>query len=178
MAKTKKSTRSVGSKDSKGSSSTHPASNVSVASSAVSVKAPNATRKKLRSKKEQKSAATKTKEETAPRQRAESEPVDLDEVVDNLNRSSHYGDISPAETFDTVPLSASPSMSVSSRAHGDGNDYLPATLLNFDSPPNKSGKTSNSKKVVIEHKVKDKGQSRSSQCYVQEIWTQHAAQGI
>lgn len=163
MAKTKKSTRSVGSNNSKGSSSTHPASNVSIASSVVSVKAPNATRKKLRSKKEQKSAATKTMEETAPRQRAESEPVDLDEVVDNLNRSSHYGDISPAETFDTVPLSASPSMSVSSRANGDGNDYLPATLLNFDSPPKKSSKaSSDSRKVVIEHKVKDKGQSRSA----------------
>ena len=92
------------------------------------------------------------------RERARSEPVDLDDVSDALRRGHHDAGLSPAETFDTVPLSASPSRSFGSRsgfgspggprgkAHLDGDgdgdgdddrsggDYLPVSLLRFDSP--------------------------------------------
>ena len=59
-------------------------------------------------------------------------------------------EVSPADTFDTVPLDQSPSQ-----------DYLP-THLNFESPQKGSKivsnkKNGNTQKVVIEHKMKGKG---------------------
>ena len=61
-------------------------------------------------------------------------------------------EVSPADTFDTVPLDQSPSQ-----------DYLP-THLNFESPQKGSKivsnkKNGNTQKVVIEHKMKGKGGS-------------------
>lgn len=180
----KKSTRSVGSSNSKNSSSTQHASNVSSSSSVSTTKSgkskkPNSSKRKSKNKAE-------LPPTTPPRERVQSDPVDLDNMVDTLNRSHEMGgDISPAETFDTVPLSESPSRSFDSsrsasqpkrkdgksrlRSKGvddsHSNDYLPATLLNFDSPNGKSqGNGNGTSKVVIEHKIKDsnnKGGSRS-----------------
>jgi len=125
--------------------------------------------------------------------------------------SAHDDDLSPAETFDTVPLSEERSSSFGSRAsyhrtiasndnennnnnnnnnnnssNDDDNsssDYLPATLLNFDSPgsgrrtnsngTNKSksngngnnsnnSSSNNNNKVVIEHKLHNKSRSSSA----------------
>lgn len=154
MAKSKtKSNQSVASSNSsKGSSSTRPASNVSVSTSVVSSKS-----KSSKTKKRPKSKSAPL----PPRTPERSVPVDLD--------------ISPAETYDTVPLDESPSRSFDSamsynqnkrtkktskrqQRKGDvDNDYLPTTLLSFESP--RKGKAGNNNgnpnKVVIEHKMKD-----------------------
>lgn len=158
MAKKKtRSTVSVGSSNS--SNSTRPASNVSVSSSSiVSTKS-----KSSKTKKRPKSRAAPT----PPRTPEQSVPVDLD--------------ISPAETYDTVPLDESPSRSfdsavsynqnkrtkkTSKRQQGSkevDNNYLPATLLSFESPRKGSNvKTiGDPNKVVIEHKMKNEGGYRS-----------------
>jgi len=157
MAKTKtKSNRSVGSTNSStGSNSTHPASNKSVSSS-VSSKS-----KSGRTKKRPKSNSAPI----PPRTPEQSVPVDLD--------------ISPAETYDTVPLDESPSFDsavkhnqmrtkkTSKRQQINMNkNYLPSTLLSFESPNkgNNGNNNGNTNKVVIEHKMKDShrgGRSRS-----------------
>ena len=164
MAKSKKkSTVSVGSNSSSnGSNSTNPVSNVSIASSSV-VSA------KSKSGKAKKSMKSKS---TALPPRTPEPPVDLDEMV-----------VSPAETFDTVPLEESPSRSFDStvsyhkqpkklskpqqRNSDDdsaGNDYLPVSLLNFESPRKGNGNKNNgnSSKVVIEHKMKDSHRGNGS----------------
>jgi len=98
--------------------------------------------------------------------------------------------ISPADTYDTVPLSDSPSRSFGSRASYDkrrstnqhdnrddrsnnsNNDYLPVSLLNFDSPRNgarsnvnSNNNDKNTSKVVIEHKIKDSNRGRSRSAF-------------
>jgi len=139
-------------------------------------------------RKSSKSAAANTPPKTpeSNRQRAQSEPVDLDEMVDTQNHRVHDEDvISPAETFDTVPLSASSSLksfdsktsyhkngkrgsshhSRSTSKNHDGeddrNDYLPVSLLNFDSPGGQN-RGNGSSKVVIEHKIKESQKGRST----------------
>jgi len=196
----KNSSRSVNSNNSKKSKATLQASNVSSSnsSSASSSSSPAlAGISRKRKSKQQRPllppTATKTPEPPPPRrQRAQSEPVDLDNLADNLSRAHHskYNvddeGLSPAETFDTVPLSASPSRSFGSRSGtfhpsssphrgsssssnnndpDDSDNYLPVSLLNFDSPQAKGSKSdnesSNSSKVVIEHKIKDSMNNRS-----------------
>lgn len=179
----KKSTRSVNSNNSKNSSKTMQASNVSSASATASSSSISGISPKRNTKKQNQRlllppTATETK---TPSQ----QPVDLDRLSDNLSRAHHANDhnfvdegLSPAETFDTVPLSASPSRSFGSRSgishhsnsispnknRGNGSDdgtdnYLPIALQ-FDSPNAKVSRSSNSKnnnnttsKVVIEHKI-------------------------
>jgi len=210
MAKTTKlkSTQSFGSTNSKNSSKTNPTSNVSLSSSAAAAAAMTGIAAKSKSPKPKKPKSSRTnKRKTSKlpprtpepdplRQRAQSAPVDLDDLSDTLRRS-HEGEnslshlqslsISPADTFETAPLSAASSGSFDSRASyqsrskgnkrggkcGDdrsidshNNDYLPVSLLNFDSPQNKkrgsnhsnsngSRNSNNHSKVVIEHKMKN-----------------------
>lgn len=187
MTKTKKkSTRSVNSGTSKSSSKTAQASNVVYASTKPSKfgkegKPPKSSSSKKKKKPMPTNAVVvpvvpeppRTPEQNPHRQRLDSnetQPVDLDNMVDTINRSNEMG-ISPAETYDTISLSAE-SRSYDSgnsrpkkkngikqlRSHGDNNrsaDYLPATLLNFDSPDKKKkkgSKGSSNDKVVIELK--------------------------
>lgn len=147
-----KSARSVTSSLSKSSGSTHRASNRS---------SPTGTRK-TRPKQTQTPTTPSTPPMRTPETLSESAPVDLDDMADALNRDHHNQNnhnshelLSPAETFDTVPLSASPSRSFGSRVgpggnrkratneenndddddrSGSGSDYLPVSLLSFDSP--------------------------------------------
>lgn len=163
MAKTKiknTRTRSVSSNtSSKGSDSTLPVSHVSVSSSSASSKAKKS------------SKGPKPRSPLPPTTPEHNIPVDLD------------ADISPADTFDTVPLDQSPSRSfdsttlsskkppaskLSKQKRGDeeamDNDYLPVSYLNFESPQKGSKivqtkKNGNTQKVVIEHKMKDRGGS-------------------
>ncbi|VEU33675.1 unnamed protein product [Pseudo-nitzschia multistriata] len=128
-------------------------------------------------------------------ERSENQPVDLDQLVDTMAANNNKGHansrsnsnhntqqiaLSPAETFDTVPLAHSPSsVSSSSRFsinsgksnknnNRDSNrDYLPVSLLNFDSPRNGVGKKPNGNKingnkVVIEHQLSPSSKSSSS----------------
>lgn len=156
-------TRSIGSTNSsKGSDSTRPASNVSVSSSSVSAKSKRSSKTPTKIKVKSTPLPPRTPEDTAP--------VDLDM------------DISPADTFDTVPLDQSPSRSFDSttlssqkppptkpskQKRGDEEDgdadYLPVSYLNFESPQKgttiQTKKNGNTQKVVIEHKMKDRGGS-------------------
>jgi len=189
-----------GSSNSNNSSKTNPTSNVSSSSTTSSAMTGIPTKSKPPKPKKPKSSRSKkrktsklppqTPEPDPLRQRAQSAPVDLDDLSDTLRRS-HEGEnslshlqslsISPADTFETAPLSASSSRSFDSRAsyqsrnkgskrggkRGDdrsidshNNDYLPVSLLNFDSPQNKkrgnnhsNSNGNNDSKVVIEHKM-------------------------
>mmetsp|Transcript_9925 Transcript_9925/g.24154 ORF Transcript_9925/g.24154 Transcript_9925/m.24154 type:complete len:620 (-) Transcript_9925:155-2014(-) len=142
--KKQKSTRSVTSSNSKGSSQTRRASNVSSPTAIGGIFS------KSRNKRGGKPKLPPSSEGTPEplRERAQSEPVDLDDLADALRRGHHNDDdaLSPAETFDTVPLSASPSRSFGSRSgiggrgrapknHRDSEgDSLPVSRLRFDSP--------------------------------------------
>eukprot|EP00537_Pseudo-nitzschia_pungens_P005990 CAMPEP_0172361158 /NCGR_PEP_ID=MMETSP1060-20121228/5034_1 /TAXON_ID=37318 /ORGANISM="Pseudo-nitzschia pungens, Strain cf. cingulata" /LENGTH=897 /DNA_ID=CAMNT_0013083337 /DNA_START=156 /DNA_END=2849 /DNA_ORIENTATION=- len=93
----------------------------------------------------------------------------------SLRQHQQSAALSPADTFDTVPLTPSSFSSSSSTSSGNGNgndssrDYLPVSLLNFDDAASGSSsgsahpKKSNEKnknnrattsKVVIEHQMK------------------------
>jgi cell division protein FtsB len=196
IKKKKKSTRgvSVGSSDSKNSSATNKASNVkegkapkSSSSSSSSSSTFSFSKRKKNNPLLPPAAVVPSTSKQAPRtpdplrQRSNSEPVDLDDMADTLSRSNEMG-LSPTDTFDTVPLSASSSIR-SSDSRGsyqnkrretknrggnkddDSKDYLPVSLLNFDSPQKGSSKKNgnvNSKTVVIEHKMKDSNRGKSS----------------
>jgi len=183
----KKSTRGVsaGSSDSKNSGSTSKTSNVNTGKAPKSLSSSS-------SKGQKKTpllppAAVVPTSKQAPRtpdplrQPSTNEPVDLDDMVDTLSRSNEMG-LSPAETFETAPLSASSSIrssdsrdSYQNKRSGtknrgnkddDSNDYLPVSLLNFDSPQKGNKKNGNGNvngnTVVIEHKMKDSNRGRSS----------------
>mmetsp|Transcript_8912 Transcript_8912/g.9848 ORF Transcript_8912/g.9848 Transcript_8912/m.9848 type:complete len:645 (-) Transcript_8912:156-2090(-) len=106
------------------------------------------------------------------RQRSRSQPVDLDDMVDTMadNNNVQHDSVSPTGTFDTVPLSHTRSFqSYSSESPTTQNDsnYLPVSLMNFDSSTanrnnnntrsnnNNDNNSNNSNKVVIEHKMKN-----------------------
>jgi len=187
MAKTtnKKIARSVsaGSRNSKSSTATNRASNRSSSSSPppleISGVASRKSKKKSSARKRTTSKTPKIPPKSAPktpeptRKRAQTAPVDLDNMSDNLHTNHHQDAISPADTFDTIPLSASSSSSRStssslhksrSDARDDGsNDYLPVSLLNFDSPKNEQRRSNgdgNKSKIVIE--LKDSNDSNKN----------------
>mmetsp|Transcript_19719 Transcript_19719/g.22742 ORF Transcript_19719/g.22742 Transcript_19719/m.22742 type:complete len:626 (+) Transcript_19719:169-2046(+) len=104
------------------------------------------------------------------RQRSRSQPVDLDEMVDTMadNNNVQHASVSPTGTFDTVPLSHTRSFqsySSESPATQNNGNYLPVSLLNFDSSNgnNRSNNNDNNSNntVVIEHKLKESS-SKSS----------------
>ena len=102
------------------------------------------------------------------RSRSNSQPVDLDEMIDNMV-------VSPADTYDTVPMNhtrsfnsnySDPESPQNRQNLGSDGSYLPVSLR---SPSNNNNSSSNSKdngnegnsntsKVVIEHKY---GKSRA-----------------